>query len=121
VRNLITGGSDQLDLTSKCIDISVTPTKVVHEGNVYNVTLLRGGQGAEETIGGVRLVFSDNLSESNFIYDVPGNIGPLGVKTISANVQDISNPNKVDVVVYFLDKSGVQQYCQGAESFAFGN
>ncbi len=119
VRNLVSGGSSQLDLTSKCLDVVVTPTKVVSSGNVYNVTVLRTGSDSEIEISGIKLIFTGNESDSNFIHDVPGNIAPLGVKTIPVTVQDVSNPDKVEAVVYFTDNSGNDQLCADKGVFNF--
>lgn len=117
VRNLVTGGSEQLDLTSKCLETTVTPTKVMSSGANYNITVLRSGGNYE--IGGIKLIFTSESSDSNFVYDSAGNIGNLNVKTIPVTVQDVSSPDKVKVVVYFLEKSGNQQYCQGGEEYNF--
>jgi len=119
VRNLVTGGSDQLDLTSKCLEATVSPTKVMYSGGIYNVTLLRSG-GSDE-IGGIKLIFSSEESEENYIHDESGNIEPLGVKTISVPVEGVPSPDKVEVVVYFLDNSGNEQLCQGSESFTISS
>jgi len=119
VRNLVSGGSSQVDLASKCLEVVVTPTKVVSLGNVYNVTVLRTGSGSEMEISGIKLIFTSNSSDSNFIHNVPGNIAPLSVKTISVEIQDISNPDKVDAVVYFKDNSGNDQLCTDKGTYNF--
>lgn len=119
VRNFVQGGSDSIDLGSKCVDIVVTPTKVVHnssQSNIYNVTLLRNSGTGE--IGGVKLVFTGENSDANFVQDIPGDISVLSVKTVPVAV-DISDPNNVQAVVYFIDKSGNIQYCQNSEEYNF--
>lgn len=118
IKNLITGGTGQLDLTSKCLEVNVKPTKINNTiGNTYQVTLLRTG-GVDE-ISGVKLIFSNAESETNFIADVSGNMANLEIKTVNVTVQDVTNPNKVESVVYFIDSRGNQQYCQNGESLEF--
>jgi hypothetical protein len=117
VRNLVQGGSDSVSLTSKCLDTQVTPTKVNFSAGVYNVTLLRSS--GDDEIGGVKLIFSDEEGNSNFIYDVVGNMESLSIKTVPVIVQDVTSPNSVQVVVYFIDSSGNQQLCQTPEELNF--
>jgi hypothetical protein len=119
VKNLVTGGSSQIDLTSKCLDVSVTPTRVVSSGTVYNVTVQRNSAKSDIELGGVKLIFSSDASDTNFIQDIPGNIDALQVRTFSVDVQDVANPTEVESVVYFIDDSGKEQYCQGGESLSF--
>ena len=118
VRNLVNSGTDQLDLTSKCLESEISITKVNDTGTGNYLIIVSRSAGTEE-IGGIKLIFSNEEEDSNYIKDVPGNIGYLEVKTISTTVEGISNPNKVQAVIYFLDKSGNQQLCQGAENFEF--
>ena len=119
LRNFVQGGSQQVDLASKCIDVSVTPTKVVSAGGIYNVTMLRNGGDFE--IAGVNLVFTGSSGDSNFIYDAIGDIPNLGLSTVSVDLSasGVSNPNKVDAVVYFLDDSGNKQFCSTGETLNF--
>ncbi len=119
VKNLVTSGSNQLELSSNCIEISVSPLKVVSSGSVYNVTIVREtttGSGTE--IGGVKLIFSSSTSDSNYIEDVPGNLAPLVSTTVPVTVTDFV-PEKVEVVVYFLDSSGVEQFCSNSNDLVF--
>lgn len=118
LRNFVQGGSQQIDLASRCIEVSVTPTKVVSAGGIYNVTLLRTGGDFE--ISGVNLVFTGSGGDSNYVIDSEGDISALSLKTVSGiNVTGVTNPNKVDAVVYFLDDSGNKQYCSTEETLAF--
>lgn len=118
IRNLISGGTGQIDLSAKCIDTSVKPMKVNNtNGSIYQVTVLR--ESGDDEIGGIKLIFTNEDSDANFIQDVSGNIGILEVKTVNVTVTGVSNPNKVEAVVYFLDNKGNDQYCQSGESFSF--
>ena len=118
IRNLLTSGTGNLDLTSKCLETEVMPTKINNTSpGVYQVTVLRNS--GEDEIGGIKLIFTSESAESNYIEDVPGNIEALRLITVPVTVQGISNPDKVEAVAYFNDKSGNQQLCQGGESLEF--
>ena len=79
-----------------------------------NVTLLRGAGGDE--IGGVKLVFSDGV-ESNVV-GVPGDISVLETKLVSEEDSGLANPNKVEVIVYFV-RGGKEQLCTNPSPFEF--
>jgi flagellin-like protein len=120
LRNFVQGGSDQVDLASDCMEVTVELTKVVpSSGGVYNVTLYRTGGDFE--IGGVNLVFTGADGESNYIADSQGDIQVLGLKKVSVNLTDsgVENPNRVDAIVYFLGDSGEKLYCSTGETLTF--
>lgn len=126
VRNVLEGGAGQIQSSSKCIDVMVRPTKVFcnpavapDPGNngVCNVTYMREAGGEE--IGGIKLVFTDDAGESNYIHDVSGNINELATLTESLVTTGINNVSKVDSVVYFLDESGNEQLCSPSGSLEF--
>lgn len=118
VRGFISGGTGQLDLSSKCIDSIVTPTKVNNTATgVYQVTVFR--ERGEDEIGGIKLIFTGEAENANYIQDVPGNIPALSLTTVDVTIQDVTDPDKVEAVIYYVDGSGNQQYCQGGESLEF--
>jgi len=120
VRNVVQRGSEQIDINAMCIEAQVSATKVNETSPaLFNVTLSRTGGNTE--IGGVKLIFENENSTSNFIQDIPGNIPTLSTKTVNViiPVVDLDNPNQVSVVVYFLDDSGNEQLCQAITPFEF--
>jgi len=124
VRNVIQGGTDQMEIDAKCIQANVVATNVAvfsvnASANNYNVTLSR--QSGDEAIGGVKLVFTDNAETSSFIWTRPGDIAALGnaMEFVSIPVADLAVPSKVNVVVYFLDGSGAEQFCPTQNPFSF--
>ncbi len=119
LRNFVSGGAEQVDLSSKCLEVSVEPTKVVNSGGVYNVTVLR--KGGDFEIAGVNLVFTGASGDTNYVYDASGDITTLALKTVSVDLtgSGVTSPNKVDAVVYFLDESGNRQFCSGGETLTF--
>lgn len=125
VRNVIQGGVKQIDINSKCLNIEISPTKAncavnaSDGGNtgVCNVTVTRS-TGSDE-IGGVKLVFTNDGGESNWIETVSGNIGALATKTVANINTGISNVSKVEVLVYFVDDSGNEQLCSSSSPLEF--
>ena len=121
VNNLIQSGSDQVELSSKCLDVDIQATKVecIAEGTCA-VTLERTSTGDE--IKGVMLAFSNADGTANYVYEEEVSIEPLAVHTIG----DIGvfaelgeDPAMVKVTTYFEDSSGNQQLCSQAREFSF--
>jgi hypothetical protein len=114
--NVASGGSPQVELTSKCFQTSVIPTMVSHRGNTYNVTLSRDS-GSSDEIEGVMLIFSSENEDNNQIIDIPGNIESSSFVTESVTVDEVSNPDRVEVAVYFISESGEEQLCHVTNTF----
>jgi flagellin-like protein len=118
VRNVTESGTGEIDLGTKCLEIDVRATKAAcTEAGTCNVTVTRSAGG--DDIAGVKLIFTNEEGESNFVHNVPGNIAPLETSTQTGIVTNITNASKVDVAVYFLDESGAEQLCSGVNSFEF--
>ena len=123
VRNVVQGGSEQVDIDAKCLQANVVATNVVAIDDAgvtesFDVTLSRQGGGDE--IGGVRLVFMNDSESSSSVANIVENIAPLRTitRTAIARTADevtagtgLANASKVSVVVYFLDTSGNEQLC----------
>jgi len=116
VKNLIDTGVEQIDYSTKCLDVDVKATAVVNTTLTnYSVTLTRTGSGEE--IAGIKIVFFNASDDTSTVIDVAGNIEPLA--TITESVEgEIINANKVEVTAYFEDASGNEKYCSPA-SFTF--
>ena len=124
IRNVIQSGTDKIDIDTKCISIEVKATKVectpgVGGGNtgLCDVTVSRSV--GNEEIGGIKLVFTNEDGESNYIHEVPGNMAALETKTIQGIDSGLINTNKIEVIVYFLDGSGNTQLCAAKNPFEF--
>ena len=121
LRNFVQGGSEQVDLASKCLEVSIAPTKVVDlGGGIYSVTVLR--KGGDFAVAGVSLVITDSTGNANYVQDTDGDISNLALNTVNVTIpgtSGVTDPNKVDAVVYFQDASGSNQYCSNGESFSF--
>lgn len=121
VRNVIQGGSEQVDIDAKCLQANVVATKVVNDSiigemNKYNVTLSR--QSGGDVIGGVKLVFTDDAETASFVFPVAENIVSPSTITRQAtvNLTLVPNPGKVNVVAYFEDASGNEQLCSANQN-----
>jgi flagellar basal body-associated protein FliL len=118
IRNVVQGGTDQVNIDAKCIQSNVVATKVVSttDNLHFNVTLSR--QGGTDEIGGVKLVFTNADESASSTSDVPGNIAALTTVTQPV-ITDLANASKVSVVVYFLDNKGEEQLCSNSNPFEF--
>ncbi len=126
VRNVIEGGTQQIQGSNDCLSAEVRPTRIVcalnnpdDGGNngVCNVTYRRSEGGDE--IGGIKLVFESDAGDTNYIHDVSGTINPLATQTESLVNTGIINVSKVQTVVYFLDDSGNEQLCSASGELEF--
>lgn len=120
VRNVVQGGSQQVDIDTKCLQANVVATHVANATPTnFSVTLSR--QGGDEAIGGVKLVFTNTAGTVSTVSDSIGDIPSLGTKTKYVDVDTVTvpDPHKVGVVTYFLDESGTVQLCQTSNQFTF--
>lgn len=119
VRNVVQGGSEDVEISSKCIDSEVVVTKAIHydTDNLLQVTVSRTG--GNEVIGGVGLVITnaDDTGSITNLTAFEGNLGSLEVKTVNVTIT-IDDPSKVTPVVYFKDSKGNNQFCSVTQSYA---
>lgn len=137
IRNVVQQGTDQIDIDSKCLAASVEATRVINGSNPtdpYFVTITRNG--GDEPLGGVKLVFTTAEGDRNAVVDwrldsttdqdhAP--LNALGARELRIErgtdpdeIPDtLGYPNKVSVVVYFLDSSGTPQLCSTANQYTF--
>lgn len=110
VNNIIEGGTEEIELSSKCLSVDVELLKSdCTASGVCNVTVTRNAGG--EDIGGIKLVFTNDLGETNYVHDVSGNMDLLETKTelnINTGITDVTN---VEVKLYFKDEIGNEQLC----------
>jgi len=125
VRNLITTGSNNVDISSKCLGVDVEITKVNCSGtttSICDVQLSRTGTGTD-AIAGVKLVFKNKASGvSSNLTTLDGNIEPLvGLKKtgIDTNVDIAEAIDTIEATAFFEDSSGNEQICTQTNSFSF--
>ncbi len=117
IRNTVNEGDLYSSLSYKCANTEVRVIGIVNiMPEVYDVTLSRGFNDGNEIIGGVSLVFTNRDNVGVHIYDVPGDIFEETIR-VSIPEEKLENPNKVDVIVYFLDDYGNKQFCDNSNSF----
>lgn len=121
IQNVVGESTGQINIGTDCLNVGVSATKVTNSSpTVYGVTLTRSAGGS--TIGGVKLVLTNATGTSSYIHDRSGNIGPLATVTenvVTTGATEIVNANRVDVIVYFLDRSGKKQVCSISNSYTF--
>ena len=126
VRNVVQGGTQQVDIDAKCLQANVVATHVANAttnpATNFSVTLSR--QGGDQVIGGVKLVFTNAAGTQSAVRAYVGDIPALGTKTTFVTIAPtdsdyVANPNKVGVVSYFLDDSGNPQLCTTANQLSF--
>ena len=118
VRNLIQGGAEQIDISTKCIAIdlrAVSVAPVVGEAGNYSVTLKRMAGG--ETIDGVKIALFNETTNSGVLNEFE-DFTVLETRTETV-VAGIANANKLEYTAYFLDASGNEKLCPQTNSFTF--
>lgn len=107
ISGILQSSESQIGEGTKCLDVSVTATKVVNtsvSGDAYNITLKRTSTGKD--IGGVKVVlFSDDTNSE--VVDISGNIAPLATETKAVSLTTaIPNANKIEVTPYLTSADG---------------
>lgn len=117
IRNTVTKGAENIELGQKCLEVEMHATKIVYlDGARFNITFSRSISG--ETIDGIKVVLI-NADDTDSIShemgdDVLGDIESQSVftETITfTNVPENFVPAKVQVVPFFMKKSGELFYC----------
>ena len=113
VKNVIEGGVEQVDLSTKCREVEVNAVKLTNTtivGTGYDLTLKRTGAGDEE-IGGIKLVFFNDTTNSEVI-DFGYALPPLETYKQSVTLTTaVTNANKIDMTVWFLNDLGTEDLC----------
>ena len=122
VKNVLTSGSESVELGGKCMNIDIRAAQVTCTDlnpDTCDVVIERTGAGSEEFVG-LKIVFRDSNSTTNSaVIDEPGNVELLVGKTISAVPTTLNNPDSIELTVYFKDLSGNEQICSQTTSFNF--
>ena len=118
VQSNIESGTEQIEISSKCLKIDIKATQLgcggVNNG-VCNVTITRNVGGGD--LAGVKLSLTNTGGETNYIHDIPGNIVPLETKTEVDITTGLTDVSIVAVAPYFVDASGLEQLCSLRGSF----
>jgi len=113
VKNVIQGGVEQVDLSTKCREVEVRAVKLVaNSATSYDVTLSRTGAGDE--IGGIKIVLANTTSNT---YSEPVDFGyaldALETHTSYAInlTNEVTTANKMEMTVYFVNDLGETELC----------
>ena len=114
VKNVIQGGVEQVEWAEKCRPIEITAVKIEASGanfDDYTVTLSRTSAG-EETIRGVKLVFSDGTDYSN-VTEFGIAIEQLQTRTSDIlTATGVTNATELQITPYFEDDLGEEHLCE---------
>ena len=121
IRNVVEGGAEQIDVSEKCIAVSLEAVSVT-EGSpgVYAVTLKRGAD-SEGDIGVKVNVFLGPTTSSGVLnFGAFGELDALGTvtKTITT-VPTLAGGDKIEFTAFFKDDSGNEQFCSQTNEFTF--
>src|SRR3989338_395678 len=109
VRNVVQQGSEQIDISAKCIAVdlrAVSVASVVGQAGNYSVTLNRRAGG--DVIGGVKVTLFNDTANSG-VADFGTTLNQLDTKTQVMAGPDVAN--KLEFTAYFVDASGNEQLC----------
>ena len=118
VRNVIQEGAEQVDISTKCIAVdlrAVSVVPVVGSPESYSVTLRRVAGG--EAIGGVKISLFNETANSG-VLDGFLVLSELETRTETV-AAGITNANRLEYTVYFLDDSGNERLCSQTNSYNF--
>lgn len=106
-------------LETKCLGTSILVTQVSNITTNFTINLFRSR--GEDEIGGIKLAFANENSSSNFVVDEIGNIASLENVTKYATIPEdyLVNPEKVRIIVYFMDENGAPQFCDPSGQITF--
>jgi len=121
-RNVIQGGSEQIEISAKCLEVSISATGVnCVQGETSDnctVTLTRAAGG--EAIGGVKLAFVNAAGTANYVSTYSGDIGALEtVTTDYIETVAVNETSKVEVTPFFLDSSNNEQLCSLSTEYTY--
>ena len=112
IRSNIESGTEQIEVSSKCLKVDIKATKLECGGvdnSICNVTVKRNIGG--DNLAGIKLSLTNDAGETNYIHDIPGDIVPLETKTELSIDTGITDVSSVEIAPYFEDASGQEQLC----------
>jgi flagellin-like protein len=116
IMGLMEGKAQQVAITQKCLDVKLQVLGVICATPDCSIVLKSTGK----EFDGLKFVFKGVVDPPSNVLDVEGAIEQLSTKTVPLNDASIpSDANKVEVTPYFIDESGVKQYCTPLIEFNF--
>lgn len=127
VRNVVQGGTDQIEIDSKCLAANVEATQVDYTAPAATmVTIYRNG--GNDPLAGVKIVFTERTGGGNNVVETWALDGAALHAPLDAlesreigpfDLSGMSDPSAVGVAVYFKDSSGQEKICSTANALTF--
>jgi len=117
VRNVVQQGSEQIDISAKCISVdlkAVSVAPVVAQAGNYSVTLRRAAGG--DAIGGIKVTLF-NATDNSGVLDFGDALDEL--ETSTRTVVGVTAAERLEYTAYFIDASGNEQLCSQTGTFDF--
>ena len=117
IRNVVQSGSEQVDLSTKCLAVDLEAVSVSETAGVYAVTLKRNAGG--EALGGIKVsVF--NAASNSGVMDF-GALTELQTSTVSlpSSGATVTGGDRIEFTPFFVDSSGNEQLCSQTQTFNF--
>ncbi len=118
VKNVIQGGVEQVDLSTKCREVEIQAVSFGNTTNVsdvFDLVIKRTGGGSDIDVDGIRVViFSDTENSEVTDWVITGSEKFKALETRSGTVtvtSAIENANKIEMTVFFLDDLDKEQFC----------
>ncbi|MEK6828732.1 MAG: archaellin/type IV pilin N-terminal domain-containing protein [Nanoarchaeota archaeon] len=116
VSNILQTGSEQTEISAKCLQVGVKATAASCTAGACSVTYKRSAGG--DDIDGVVIILSNG--QDSVQKDVAGNLAVQQTRTETGITETLTpDPNSVEVAAYFTDASGNQQLCATIGTFEF--
>jgi hypothetical protein len=117
IGKMLQENAENIDLTSRCLNINIKATKLINIGpEDYNLTISRTGSGKENV--GIKIRFFNDTTNSE-IMDFEQTFSPLSINTHRFVNTGVINVNKVEITAYFKDESGTELICPQSTSYEF--
>jgi len=115
VRNVTTGGTEDIEFGTKCLDSFLSVTAVdCSDGTECNVTVKR--EAGIDVIDGIRIIVSDG-SDSDSL-DTEENLVTPNIATYTVNLTSAGTPiTSVEASIYFDNAQETPRTCTGAIPF----
>lgn len=124
IRNLVEGGAEQVDLSSKCLNVELSGVNVNETAvaGTYDVTLRRGSDSQDDI--GVKIAVFKGATENSGVLEFGdfGNLDALGTVTkpvVTVAPALITEGDSIQFTAYFQDTSGDPQLCSHTYTYSF--
>ena len=117
VRNVVQQGSEQIDISAKCLSVdiqAVSVAPVAGNATAYSVTLRRAAGG--DAIAGIKVAIFNNATNGGVV-EFGNALDEL--ETATQTVAGVANANRIEYTPYFVDASGNEQLCSQTGEFNF--